>query len=78
MAKIAVGCRVSESIAAELDEQAAKLGISRGAVIEDAIAQYLRRDTAPTLTNQIKDVLIRLTRLEEKHQALATLVVQPK
>lgn len=76
MAKVSVSCRVDKSIAAELDEVAQNLGISRGAAMEDAIAQYLKRDTASTLTNAVKDLALRLNRLEEKHAALAVLMVQ--
>lgn len=75
MPKITVGCKVAPSIAQELDELADRIGVSRAALLEDAIAQFLKRDTAKTLTNAIKDLTVRLSRLEEKHQALSVLVV---
>jgi hypothetical protein len=74
MALVAVGTRIPESWQLELDELGEKLGLSRGALLKDAIALYLKKTTPETMTTQIKDILLRLDTLEQRHRALSVLV----
>lgn len=74
MALVAVGTRIPESWQLELDELADKLGLSRGAVLKDAIALYLKKQSAETISTQMKDILLRLDTLEQRHRALSVLV----
>lgn len=76
MAQVSIGCRVPESVKTELDEIAESTGQSRGAIMVDALNEYLGKGKARTMANTVKDLVIRVESLEARHNALAGLVAK--
>ena len=65
MAKISVGCRVSEEVAQELDVLAQSRGLARAGVIRAAIARELGNQPDEDLEQTVATLSARVSRLEE-------------
>ena len=69
-----VGCRVDADWKTQIDAIAVATGRGSADVVREALGEYLKRDRVPTLQNQVADLLVRVSALEDRHRALATLV----
>lgn len=72
--RLMVGCRVDADWKTQIDAIAEATGRGSADVVREALGEYLKRDRVPTLQNQVADLLVRISTLEQRHQALASLV----
>ena len=69
-----VDCRVEPDWKTQIDAIAEATGRGSADVVREALGEFLKRDRVPTLQNQVTDLLVRMSALEDRHRALATLV----
>ena len=67
-------CRIDHDWMVQIEDIAQKTGQTPSDVVRSALAEYLKRDRSDSLQNQVADLIIRMSTLEKRHQALAALV----